>query len=924
MSGQSRKRSQSAASRAKARRGPSRGSKSKGAAEHPTENRRRESFRRGEHPRDGEPRRFRPRFDDQASDAFLYERSLFEGRKHDAKGLTLQQWLGHAVAATAQRLSAMTAVRVDQKSSAGPARELVAPTFAPKFAPSRSYRPETETTPSAKKIPSGAEQPEPASKSPPQQAHGASDAKPNDVLVLDAWQRQAFDHLLAGQHVIVDAPTSAGKTRVIEALLDAQMDAGLRLIYTSPVKSLSNDKYREFAQRYGRERVGINTGDFKENLGAPIILATLETYRNSLLGLEPDISRRMVVYDEYHYLQDESRGSAWEESMILTPKGSQLILLSASVPNAEEFAAWIERITGRQTAVVRVTKRPVPLVDVVHTPAGWILADELKLSPKELDTLGNLFVAEKRRLRRQPRDRRYYAAMLARVVDALELDLGPIVVYAARRAEVETLAAAMMRALSAGTAPKWSPEGSSALKARIQELPGWEYVPSELQSMVQRYGVAFHHSGMIPPARVAIESLLKEGLLRVCMGTMGISLGVNFAVRSAFIADETRPGESGETAYSNSEILQMLGRAGRRGHDVQGFSLWSDWGKYARFRPRERERCVSSLKFDPSTVLGLIDRTNSYVQLADFYKKSLFMQGQPPSRVLVFDHDSLSAEVHRATEGATQSCTNIPKTFLESESGKKRTQVACTQCVVKKTCHELVRQSRNSLLQRIVGHLEDVGAVDDQRLTNLGRFARNFPQAGGLLIASWLASGAMKAETFTKYAHALAVFCSAHFKEIPPIHVDQPFLHSLRIDTEIEFYYPSDLFPEYYDEVKNPVDEYASPLVFRELNFGAPSIVQAWLNPKMSWEKLVEQHTTRFFSAGDCMMVLFRFATYLQSCARLGEHDPGIVAQARRMLAIVLREPLDARNRMLIEEVESEERLDPELGSLDPELSSSE
>lgn len=801
----------------------------------------------------------------------------------------------------------------------------------PKFAPSRSYRTGGKTD-KKEESPAPAEQPtkgrrKAAGVSAPDSVHergqdaalaplpSAAEARPG--IVLDEWQRKAFDHLLAGRHVVVDAPTSAGKTRVIEALLDAKMASGLKLIYTSPVKSLSNDKYREFSARYGREAVGINTGDFKENLGAPIILATLETYRNSLLGLEPDMSRKVVVYDEYHYLQDESRGSAWEESIILTPKGSQLVLLSASVPNAEDFAEWIAGVTGEAAEVVRVTKRPVPLVDLVHTSAGWVLASELELSPTELDKLKAAYVQERRRMRRQVRNKGFYAELLGDVQQALENDLGPIVVYAARRAEVESLAHAMARLASQQPSPSHASSPShTKLLERLENLSGWEYVPSELKSMVSKYGVAYHHSGMIPPARVAIESLLKEGLLRVCMGTMGISLGVNFAVRSAFIADESRPGESGEKAYSNSEILQMLGRAGRRGHDKQGFSLWSDLGKYARFRPTERERCESSLKFDPSTVLGLVDRNESYALLSEFYKKSLFMRGQAAESVLITDQDTLSAMIFQKTGGNEQHCKNIPEMFRLFEVGKQRSQIACTRCPSRKECHPLVLKSRTSPLQLIVSHLEEIGAIKNQQLTQLGKYARHFPQSGGLLIAHWLASGQMQGPTFGQFAQALAVFCAAHFKEIPEHYCDRKFLSELRMDTEIEFFYPYDLFPEYYDEVKGHVGEYESPFVYRELNFGAPSIIQAWLRPKMTWEKLVADHSTKYFSAGDCMMVLFRFATYLQSCIRLSPSDPLLAKEAKRMLHTILREPLDARNRMLLEEVEDEERLEPELAEV--------
>lgn len=724
---------------------------------------------------------------------------------------------------------------------------------------------------------------------------------------LDEWQQKAFEHLKAGQHVIVDAPTSAGKTRVIEALIDSRLNDGLKLIYTSPVKSLSNDKYREFVERYGKNLVGINTGDFKENLGAPIVLATLETYRNSLLGIEPDMRRKVVVYDEYHYLQDESRGSAWEESIILTPRGSQLVLLSASVPNADDFAEWIATLTGVEAQVVRVSKRPVPLVDVVHTREGWVLAETLRLKEDELEKLSQAYVQSLRRNRRRVRNRQFYQELLGQVIEALELDLGPIVVYAARRAEVENLANALARLCRSNH------QGPLAdrLHERLTSLSGWEYVPSELKRMVEKFGVAFHHSGMIPPARVAIETLLKEGLLRVCCGTMGISLGVNFAVRSAFIADETRPGEMGEKTYSNSEILQMLGRAGRRGHDRQGFSLWSDLGKYARFRPREREKCISSLKFDPSTVMGIVGRSESYAYLSEFYKKSLFMRGQSDDRVLLVDHDLLSAELFQRTGGLKQNCSRIPEAFQHFEKGKRRSETKCHSCPSREKCHPLLIKARQSPLSQIVMHLEEIGALRNQKLTELGQLARHFPQSGGLLIASWLANREMTGETFGKYVQALASFCAAHFKEIENHYADQEFLLDLRMDTEIEFYYPQDLFPEYYDEVKGHVGDYESPVAFRELNGGAPSVVQAWLSQRISWEKLVAEHSTRFFSAGDCMMVLFRFATYLQSCARLEEWDADIAAKARRMLSVVLREPLDARNRMLMEEIEAEEVPEP-------------
>jgi superfamily II RNA helicase len=666
---------------------------------------------------------------------------------------------------------------------------------------------------------------------------------------LDEWQQNAVDALLEGKHVIVDAPTSAGKTRVIEALLEHRMKEGGKLIYTSPVKSLSNDKYREFTEKYGRENVGINTGDFKENLNAPIILATLETYRNSLLGIEPDMRRRVVVYDEYHYLQDESRGSAWEESLILTPKGSQLILLSASVPNCEDFAGWITDLTGKPTEIIKVSKRPVPLEHAVYTKYGWILCELLHLQHNEVQELSKIAHSIKKR---QPRFRgkEAYKEHVEPVSAALDLNLGPIVVYASRRGDVEGVALSFARYFK----KEHVQEQNQKLLERIKTLSGWEYVPSELKKLVLRYGLAYHHSGMIPPSRVAIETLLKEGLLRVCCGTMGISLGVNFAVRSAYITDESRPSENGEVLYSNTEIMQMLGRAGRRGHDKQGFSLWFNLGRYASQRPRAREACKSSLKFDPTTIIGILGQHQNIDYLYEFYKKSFYMRS----------------------------------------SGDKASIKS------------------NTSINRIVDHLQNLGALNGAIPSEMGNIARHFPQAGGLIIANWLAKGVLNKETFFDYLQAMAAFGSAHFKDIPSNHADMNFLESLHIPSLIEEYYPYSLFPELYDEVKirRYNEEPTVVPVFREFNLGAASIVKHWLNPKTQWQDLVDEHSSKYFSDGDCMNVLFRFATFLQSCARLDELEPAIAAQAKRLWKILMREPLDARNRMLVEEANEFENHD--------------
>jgi hypothetical protein len=221
-------------------------------------------------------------------------------------------------------------------------------------------------------------------------------------------------------------------------------------------------------------------------------------------------------------------------------------------------------------------------------------------------------------------------------------------------------------------------------------------------------------------------------------------------------------------------------------------------------------------------------------------------------------------------------------------------------------------QSGQGTLQKIISHLRTVGAIEGQVPTLMGQLARHFPQAGGMIVARKLAEGEINAGNLRQYLQLMASFCSAHFKEIPDTYADLSFLGDLNIPRDIEFHYPEELFPELYDEVGFRRDEGNGPKVFREFNMGAASIVSAWIDNLMSWEDLVEEHSTKHFSAGDCMMVLFRFATFLQSLARLEDYDAELAQQARALIPVVLRDPLDARNRMLSEETdefESEDNL---------------
>jgi superfamily II RNA helicase len=191
------------------------------------------------------------------------------------------------------------------------------------------------------------------------------------------------------EDVLVTAPTGSGKTWIAREEIRRLLNAGRRAWYTTPLKALTNSKYQEFAEEFGEERVGILTGDRKDNTDAQLIVGTTEIYRNQLfdsLRGGSDVDADLVVLDEAHYLGDEDRGHVWEEAIILTPPRIRLLLLSATVGNAAEFAAWIAEVRGVHCGVVtRPGARPVPLRAAMLLPDQRLLPlvnDQGRLNPE--------------------------------------------------------------------------------------------------------------------------------------------------------------------------------------------------------------------------------------------------------------------------------------------------------------------------------------------------------------------------------------------------------------------------------------------------------------------------------------------------------------------------------------------------------------
>src|ERR1700682_5894674 len=214
---------------------------------------------------------------------------------------------------------------------------------------------------------------------------GTPSARP---LIPDPFQLEALA-ALEFEDVLVTAPTGSGKTWIAREGIRSLLDSGRRAWYTTPLKALTNSKYQEFGDEFGKERVGILTGDRKENSDAPLIVGTTEIFRNQLFDAMRgghDMRTDLVVIDEAHYLGDEDRGHVWEEAIILTPPRIRLLLLSATIGNADQFAAWIEEVRGVRCGVVtRPGARPVPLRAAMLLPDKRLLpllSESGKLNPE--------------------------------------------------------------------------------------------------------------------------------------------------------------------------------------------------------------------------------------------------------------------------------------------------------------------------------------------------------------------------------------------------------------------------------------------------------------------------------------------------------------------------------------------------------------
>ena len=420
----------------------------------------------------------------------------------------------------------------------------------------------------------------------------------------DPFQMKALA-AIKNSDCLVSTPTGSGKTWIAVEAIDRIQNNGGKSWYASPLKALSNSKFIEFGARFGKENVGIVTGDRVENPNAPIIVGTTEILRNQLydaMHTGEDLRADLVVLDEAHFLGDHDRGVVWEEIIIYLPVRIPLLLLSATIKNSSQIAEWLQHLRAKKCVVIEEIGRPVPLFPLFFHPTGRLLplVNKKGLDKKVLDYINNPkspFISTGRKL-----------PPFGEILSVLrKYNLLPAIFFLKSRANCDD-ALDLCRAHTSRN--KYSKEG---LNTGIDELIHLHPHLARHNQMwhLRNLGVGSHHSGQLPLWKLMVEDLMAKGLLEAMFATSTVAAGINVPARSIIFLNSDRYNGYKFIPLTATELHQMTGRAGRRGMDNIGFAVvipgrFLDTPLIATLLKSPPEDVLSQIRIDFSMVLNLL------------------------------------------------------------------------------------------------------------------------------------------------------------------------------------------------------------------------------------------------------------------------------------------------------------------------------
>ncbi len=384
---------------------------------------------------------------------------------------------------------------------------------------------------------------------------------------LDEFQERAIAALNADKSVVVCVPTGSGKTLIGEYAIHRALARGRRVFYTTPLKALSNQKFRDFRDQFGADRVGLLTGDLSVNRDATVVVMTTEIFRNMLYGTPIGqvgtslVDLEAVVLDECHYMNDRQRGTVWEESIIYCPREIQLVALSATIANSDQLTDWIAQVHG-PTELIHSSFRPVPLQFYFCNPKGLfpLLDDSGKQINPRLKPKGGRGRGGNGKAPRQEAPSMAFA-----LAQLSQRDMLPAIYFIFSRRGCDR---AVRDLGDLCLVNEWEADQlRRQIAAFVERFP--EMAQADQLEPLHR-GIASHHAGLLPAWKGLVEELFQQGLVKVVFATETLAAGINMPARTTVISSLSKRTDMGHRLLTPSEFLQMAGRAGRRGMDPVG------------------------------------------------------------------------------------------------------------------------------------------------------------------------------------------------------------------------------------------------------------------------------------------------------------------------------------------------------------------
>ena len=495
---------------------------------------------------------------------------------------------------------------------------------------------------------------------------------------LSSFQKYAIEAVVEGHNVLVTAPTGSGKTLPADFAIDYFVSRGKRVIYTSPIKALSNNKYYEFSQKYPHISFGVLTGDIKFNPDANVLLMTTEILQNtlyrkkqnktasadnkSLLLFEMDFDNELgcIIHDEIHFINDAERGKVWEECLMMTPLHIQMVMLSATLDRPERFARWIEdrgnkineENSGKQVYLASSSIRPVPLTHYtfITTNQGLFKAIKDKDLEKQIKQVINkpIILQSSTGEFNEPnyhQMKKYLTLMeqkqvyvkRSHVINQLckhlvEHNMLPAVCFILSRKQIEIACKEVTTVLledDSKVGYTIRRECEQILRSKLHNFQEYLELPEyiALVSLLEK-GIAMHHSGLIPIFREIVEILFMKGYIKLLFATETISVGINTPTKTVIFTDVKKYDGTGIRMLLPHEFVQASGRAGRRGIDTVGHVIHLnnlfrnvELSEYKIMMQGKPQTLVSKFKISYNLLLNLIDIDDQdYLQ---FCKRSM-------------------------------------------------------------------------------------------------------------------------------------------------------------------------------------------------------------------------------------------------------------------------------------------------------------